>query len=172
MSLNLRKKKTVFPQLIILSFLTVAVFVTGLNIEKITSLLSRAANNQPTTSINYSITLNQLAPRYGDSVNFTAVYPKEADQKIGRQQMSQPQIAVHCYQGSVHVFANYTSPVTKKNNPDGTITGITGNIVLGGRRNELVWDSGSANCYATLAWFATKKLIYNFLAQTTFFVAD
>lgn len=129
-----------------------------------------------TTSTTYSIVLNQSAPHFGDSVNFTGVYPKEATIKAGRQQMNNPAIQVDCYQNGVRIFTMNQATVSSTNNQDGTITGVFGQVTLSGGGNGFSWTGGAANCYTTLYYFSrlkgTQSLQYNFLAQTTFDVAQ
>lgn len=133
-------------------------------------------NNQDTRSraadVVYSIAINQPIPHFGDSVNFTAVYPKEADKRIGKQQLYQPSIQIDCYQNNIKVFSQHAYIASKVQNRDGSITGVTNFIFLRGISNGLSWTGGAANCYASLYYFTTTKLIYHFLAQSQFSVAE
>jgi hypothetical protein len=135
---------------------------------------SRAASTatKPAPSGNYSITLNEASPHYGQSVSFTEVYPREAEKKIGRQQMFQPGTQVDCYQNHVRVYSNHTWTDTKAQNSDGSITAVTGFVALGGTANGWTWTAGAGTCYATLYYFTTKDMIYNFIAQTQFEVLE
>ena len=116
----------------------------------------------------YSIVLNQPFPHYGNTVNFTIVYPKEADQRIGKQQMFQPSLSVDCYQNNMRVFSRIVIMASKTNNGDGTFTGITGPVTLGGTFDNFSWTNGGAMCYATSYYFKTKSLIAVTIAQITF----
>ena len=121
-----------------------------------------------------SITLDQPAPRYGDSVTFTAVYPKEATRKVGRQQMWNPAVQVDCYQlvdgATQHVFTANNAFFNETHNADGSLTGHSGPIPLGVLSNKNTWTGGAATCSGTLYYFGHDELIH-VLAQTQFEVA-
>jgi hypothetical protein len=122
-----------------------------------------------------SIILLQSAPRFGDSINFTEVYPKEATRKIGQRQRVQPATQVDCYQNGTHVYSQVTGAVSETQNGDGTVTGITGFLTLGGTRNELSWTGGAASCSAILYYFTTdssKQLYFHLLAQISFQISE
>ena len=96
--------------------------------------------------------------RYGDSVGFTAVYPKEATRSVTTVQHENPDVDLRCYQSSTAVFWQILSFPTERRNNDGTITGVTSSVVLGGASgNGLVWSGGAAFCYATLYYFSKDK---------------
>ena len=107
-----------------------------------------------------SIVLDQPSPVYGDSVTFTAVYPKEATRKVGRQQMWNPAVQVDCYQGGVWVFRGNNAYVKDDRAPDGMLTGTSGPIVLGAPGNQNTWTGGPASCSATLFYFGHDELIH------------
>lgn len=146
-----------------------ALFIVVGNIGKPQTYNSRAASS-------YSITVNQPSPHFNDTINFTAVYPKEGDKKIGRQQMFQPQIQVLCSQNNQRVYAAITTTVSKKQNTDGSITGLSGNVKLGGLTsvsgNQYNWSGGPADCNVNILYYTTKDLIPNFVASSQFSVAE
>jgi len=121
-----------------------------------------------------SIALDQPAPRYGDSVTFTAVYPKEATRKVGRQQQWNPAVQVDCYQfvdgATQHVFTANNAFVKDQHLATGELTGVSGPIILGVLANQNTWTGGAASCNATLYYFGHDELIH-VLAQTLFEVA-
>jgi len=117
-----------------------------------------------------SITLDQPNPRYGDSVTFTAVYPKEASRKVGRQQQFNPAVQVDCSQAGVHVFTANNVYVKDTRLPSGELTGVSGPIPLGAIFNENTWTSGAASCSAALYYFGQDQLIH-VLAEIPFEVA-
>ena len=117
-----------------------------------------------------SITLNEPSPVYGQSVTFSATYPKEATRKVGRQQMWNPAVQVDCYQDYAHVFSGNNAFFKDTHNADGSLSGVSGSIVLGTLANENTWTGGAASCVATLFYFGHDELIH-VLAQTWFEVA-
>ena len=116
------------------------------------------------------ITLNEPNPVYGQSVTFSATYPKEATRKVGRQQMWNPAVQVDCYQNYAHVFVGNNAFGKDTHNADGSLSGVSGPIVLGALANENTWTGGAASCVATLFYFGHDQLIH-VLAQTQFDVA-
>lgn len=114
-----------------------------------------------------SIALDQAGPVYGDSVTFTAVYPKEATRRVGRQQMVNPAVQVDCYQSGTWVFRGNNGFVKDSQAGDGMLTGTSGPIVLGAPGNENSWTGGAASCSATLFYFGHDELIH-VLAQAQF----
>ncbi len=122
-----------------------------------------------------SIVVNQPSPiHFGDVINFTEVYPKEAARKVGPA-AHQPGTDVSCYQGSVKVFQEYPDVVSSTQNGDGTVTGVTSSITLSGFSKGYEWVSGGAQCSATLYYFTTdpaKNAYYHFLASIQFTVLD
>lgn len=117
-----------------------------------------------------SITLDQPNPVYGQSITFTAVYPKEATRKVGRQQMWNPAVQVDCYQANVRVFTANNAFVKDQHLATGELTGVSGPIILGVLANENTWTGGAASCSGTLYYFGHDELIH-VLAQTPFEVA-
>jgi hypothetical protein len=112
-----------------------------------------------------SATTSSLTPnfdaasvRYGDAVSFTGVYPKEATRSVTTVQHENPDVDLRCYQSSTAVYWQILSFPTERRNQDGTITGVSSSVVLGGTTgNGLVWSGGSASCYATLYYFSKDK---------------
>jgi hypothetical protein len=117
-----------------------------------------------------SIMLDQPNPVYGQTVTFTAVYPKEATRKVGRQQQWNPAVQVDCYQGGVWVFRGNNAFFKDEHLPSGELTGVSGPIILGAAGNENTWTEGAASCVATLFYFGHDELIH-VLAQTAFEVS-
>lgn len=117
-----------------------------------------------------SITLDQPNPVYGQSVTFTAVYPKEASRKVGRQQQVNPAVQVDCSQNGVHVFTANGGYVNDTRLPSGELTGVSGPIQLGVLSNENTWTGGAASCSAALYYFGHDELIH-VLAEIHFEVA-
>jgi len=117
-----------------------------------------------------SITLDQPNPVYGQSVTFTAVYPKEASRKVGRQQQVNPAVQVDCSQAGVHVFTANNGYVNDTRLPSGELTGVSGPIQLGAVFNENTWTGGAASCSAALYYFGQDNLIH-VLAEIQFEVA-
>jgi len=138
----------------------------------VASLLAAAALSVAVTpaGADPSIVLDQPTPAYGDSVTFTAVYPKEATRKVGRQQQWNPAVQVDCYQNFAHVFSGNNVYVKDTRLPSGELTGVSGPIVLGALANENTWTGGAATCYGTLFYFGHDELIH-VLAQTQFDVS-
>jgi len=165
----------------------VAIFYTSLYVNTASTAFNTTVNwpsplhiaqaGRIATTTPSSVVLNQASPHFGDSVNYTAVYPKVATQKVGRQQMFNPDIQTDCYQVGTHVYSQVTVFTSSTQNGDGSITGASGFITLGGAKNELNWASGGASCVATLYYFSaasdgSKSLVYNFLASANFLVSD
>jgi len=120
----------------------------------------------------YSIVPNQTNLHYGDSVSFMATYPKKASIKVGKQQLINPGIQLDCYQNNTRIYSIHGMIISKKNNKDGTFTGITNPLRLGGTTNNFSWTSGGATCYINLYYFSGREMTYHFLAQTSFVVLD
>lgn len=100
-----------------------------------------------------TLTLNQSSPVYGQTVTFTASYPKYARVKVGRQQQNNPALQIDCLQNGVHVFQANTSFTNEVHNADGSYTGTSGPVTLGSAGNENTWTSGAASCTATLFYY-------------------
>ncbi|MDP3741598.1 MAG: hypothetical protein Q8R08_04745 [bacterium] len=167
-----QKRFGLTSDLVIVSILTILVMAGWL-----TASNSQVSLNTSGAATPSSIVLNQDSPGYGDSINFTGVYPKEATVKVGQRQANNPVTSVDCYQNGVWVYNQLVGFATSKPNGDGTITGTTGFMTLGGVKNEKSWLSGAATCVANLYYFdrapkGSVELIYRHLASLNFLVAD
>lgn len=120
-----------------------------------------------------SLDLVQPAPVYGQEVTFSATYPKEATRKVGRRQMSNPNVDLSCYQDGVRVF--WTILPFDDDGPLGSdrsyLEGHTSYPVSLSQpfvSNEIgPWEGGAATCHATLYYFGQDELIH-FLSNLTF----
>lgn len=125
-----------------------------------------------------SLTLDQTAPRFGDAVSFSAIYPKEATRSVTTVQHENPDVDLRCYQAGVEVQHTIFAFPDETRNNDGTITGHTIAIALGGSTgNGHEWPSGAATCGAVLYYFAKSPgpccIIHGvFLASVQFDVAE
>ncbi len=117
-----------------------------------------------------AIVLNQPNPHYGDTVDFTGVYPKVATRRIGTQQHWNPAVQVDCYRDGVRIYSANTAIYKDKQAGGGELTGVSGPVHLGGTANGWTWTEGAATCSATLWYFGHDELTH-FLAQITFEVA-
>jgi hypothetical protein len=117
-----------------------------------------------------SVTLDQSAPRYGDSVTFTEVYGTVYHGRAP-QYPNQPSTQLDCLQNGVRVYSENTWTPNKTNLGHGWWQSVAGPFVLaafGG--NGLTWSGGAATCYATLYYFDGSNVLH-VLAQTSFEVA-
>jgi len=113
-----------------------------------------------------SLVLDQPNPIYGQSITFTAVYPKEATRRVGTKQHWNPQVQVDCSQAGVHVFTQNQIMVKDQQAGDGMLTSKIYPIVLSGQS----WTGGAASCDAALYYFGHDELIH-VLAEIQFDVA-
>lgn len=121
--------------------------------------------------ITASLTLNQVNPSFGQSINFTAIYPSEAAKQSRQPQYpNQPTTQLDCYQiilvngqyqaNHVYTFNQKINPKTKIRITGGW-TGITYDFPLysnGG--NGYFWISGAAICSAALYSFDVNNQLY------------
>jgi hypothetical protein len=124
----------------------------------------------PVAGLSASITLDQSAPRYGDSVTFTEVYGTVYH---GRQPQypNQPSTQLDCLQNGVRVYSENTWTLNKTNLGHGWWQSVAGPFVLAAYgANGLTWSSGAASCSATLYYFDGSNVLHT-LAQTQFEVA-
>jgi hypothetical protein len=74
------------------------------------------------------------------------------------------------------VLAAISTTVTKNPNVDGTITGISGDVHLGGFSsilgNQYYWTGGAAECVVNIVYYTTKSLNPNFVASSQFSVTE
>jgi hypothetical protein len=103
-----------------------------------------------------SLVLDQPNPVYGQSITFTAVYPKEATRRVGTKQHWNPQVQVDCSQSGVRVFTQNQIMVKDQQAGDGMLTSKTYPIVLSGQS----WTGGAASCDAALYYFGHDELIH------------
>ena len=104
-------------------------------------------------AVTASVTLNQPSPVYGDTVNFTMVYPKAA-QGNGRtpQFPDQPNLQMSCYQNGVTQVAlegAVTVKATKINLGGGWFSAQSSPIILDGG-SGYTWPPGPASCQVTM----------------------
>lgn len=170
---NPKKRAHLISTLLIL-FIVLAIPMTVLVTLQNRDVRSQAQGKgpAPTPTTTSSVVLNQPSPKFADSVNFTAIYPKEATRKVGTRQHENPVIQVDCYQAGSHVFSDRVVFPTESVNNDGTLTGISTFIALGpATKNELSWTSGAASCNVTLYYFG-QDLLTHILASTSFEVSQ
>jgi len=103
-----------------------------------------------------SLVLDQPNPVYGQSITFTAVYPKEATRRVGSKQHWNPKVQVDCSQSGVRVFTQNQIMVKDQQAGDGMLTSKTYPIVLSGQS----WTGGAASCDAALYYFGHDELIH------------
>lgn len=126
----------------------------------------------PTTNTTYSVVINQQSPQFGGSINFTAVYSKEATRSITTVQHENPDISMDCYQNGVHVYSQIYVFPSETNNKDGTLTGISNFGVLSSNGgNGISWPGGAATCNATLYYFGKDRQIHYLAQQRDIYVA-
>jgi hypothetical protein len=108
------------------------------------------------SSVVPSVVLNQNSPKYGDSVNFTVIFPKKADIKS-----NSPFVEVECHQDGLTVYQR-TAGVVSKLKLDGRMySGQTSDIIFEDDGDEFFWNEGSANCTAKLYYFKpNRKLVF------------
>jgi len=160
-----------------------AIFVVALSILGIVSLQyfnslktpTQTQSNAATVSTNYLVTLNQPSPSFNDSVNFTAIYPKVATRKVGPREPFNPLITVSCASsadGST-IYRTTVISFSQTTNKDGTITGVSNYITLGGTSSSggttYDWTGGAALCNAYLMYTDSSNITH-VLANTQFSV--
>lgn len=122
-----------------------------------------------------SISIDEPAPTFGQTVTFTAVYPSAARKKIGTRQKVQPQIDVYCSQNGTLVYWQVTSMQSEQNLGGGWWQGETGSVLLGGVSNMgLAWGAGAADCEAVVGYYTTDQtgaLYWHDVADEGFTVA-
>ncbi len=124
----------------------------------------------PVSAASYYVTINQAGPHYGDSVNFTELYPQDAAKSARNPQYhDQPTTQIDCYQGSVYVW-RATAIRADKQKVGADWLSHTTYMSLGGAYNEFSWLSGAAHCYVTVFYFDVNN-DYHFVAQSEFDVA-
>lgn len=99
-----------------------------------------------------SLTLNQAAPVYGDKINFTIVYPKEAARQSRQNQYpGSPQTQIDCYVDGVLVWRELEFPQDKQR-IEGGWTAQTNLLPMGKSGVDgKVWPVGrGGTCYAYL----------------------
>ena len=119
-----------------------------------------------------SLTLNQNEPHFGDTVSFTAIYPKEATRSIGPRMHDNPQVQVECHQNGVRVYQEWFSfKGNETNNRDGTLTGVSNFKNMGPfNSNGMVWTGGGAQCWAALYYYGNNHEGQIHVLATTQFV--
>lgn len=130
----------------------------------------------PVNAIDYTLTVNQTNPVFGQDVNFTATIPQEATRQSHNPQFhDNPYTQVNCYQNGVQVFSESAIVLTKVKDPVGyKITTTFINLSANGG-NGLLWTSGAATCQAVEVYFTQNKdgsVQANTLGYTTFNVGD
>jgi len=96
--------------------------------------------------------------RFGDTISFTGVYPKDATRSVTTVQHENPDVDLRCYQSSTWVYWRILNFPTETRNKDGSITGTSGSAKLSGASGSgLNWTGGAAACYATLYYFSKDK---------------
>ena len=119
-----------------------------------------------------SVVINQQLIHFGDSVNFTAVYPKEATRSVTTVQHENPDVALNCYQNGARVASFLFAFPKETNNRDGSLTGISNFLPLGPfNSNGFIWSGGEAICYATLYYFGKDRQIHILAEQRDIYVA-
>lgn len=155
-----------FMFVVILMVFSTAIIIQFTDPNLLNDIRQRAASPSTTTTPS-SVTLNQPSPTFGQSVNFTAVYPKDATRKLGPRQHENPYVQVDCYQAGTHVYMQLFSFNTETNNGDGTLTGVTYFYNLGPfGSNGMTWTSGGATCNANLYYYGHDSLIHVLASQT------
>jgi len=127
---------------------------------------------KPASAFTSSITLNQPNPTFGDTVDFTSVYPKEAHgQGRNPQYPAQPNVQVSCYQGSTLVAQENATTADETRIGNGWYQGLSAQIILS-QAHGLIWDGGPADCSVTLYSVSEKQgvPIFSYWAQTFFHV--
>lgn len=105
---------------------------------------------RPAAAFTSSITLNQANPTYGDIVDFTSVYPKEAHGRGRNPQFpNQPNVQVECYQGSTLVAREFATTADETRIGNGWYRGLSAPIILS-QAHGTPWDGGPADCSVSL----------------------
>ncbi len=150
----------------------VAYYTQFSNPNILNDLRQRASGPSTSTAAAPSVVLNQTAPAFGSSINFTAVYPKEATRKVGVDQHWNPDVQVSCVQNGTLVLSQVVVFLKDSQNGDGNLTGISSYVTLSANGgNGITWTGGAANCSATLYYFGHDFKIHT-LAGISFTVSQ
>jgi hypothetical protein len=102
------------------------------------------------SSIVPSVVLNQNSPKYGDSVNFTVIFPK----KIKNVKVNNPIVDMKCYQEEELVYQSEVTTISKMKIGKRMYSSQSGYVLLENGSNEPYWNEKDAVCTATLYSFS------------------
>lgn len=125
---------------------------------------------KPAVAFTSSIMINQPSPTYGDTVDFTSVYPKEAHgQGRNPQFPAQPNVQVQCYQSSTLVAQENATTASETRIANGWYQGLSAPIILS-QAHGIPWDGGPADCSVSLYSVTESHGVPTFTTwATTFF---
>lgn len=129
-----------------------------------------AALSIPASAESWYVTLNQPAPIFGSTINFTATYPQEANRQAKNTGYGpSPHVQLDCWQSSTLVYEQQSRIVDKKRSGDGFI-GTSGDFILQQYGQGMPWPGGGASCTATV-WYVdgpTSAPVFHIVATTSF----